>query len=250
MNLVIIYFAIKYKGYFHDIYQAIKQKEEINFEDLLSIKKMLETNEIKAITIVDDDYPESLKLINNPPFVLFYKGNKELLKNEILLVTGDFSNENIEKFTSESLIEINKNHTLISNNNKGFDEQIINHCLKEKCKIIFVSPNGLNNPYFGKQIQDEVDFDFQNHLIISEFPNDVNLNHRRLIQRNRVTIGLSKALIIASSYKKSKINSLVSLALEQGKDIFCFPGIQNEEDGNNLLIQDGATMITSIKNKI
>lgn len=249
MDLVIIYFSIKYKGYFHDIYQAIKNKEEIDFNELLKIKKMLKEQKIKAITIIDDDYPESLKLINNPPFVLFYKGNKELLKENILLITGDFSNQHINKFMSDSLREIGKNHILISNFNKGFDESVINYSLNQKNKIIFVSPNGLNKPYFPNK-EDQINFDPNHHLMISEYPNDVNLNQKRFYERNRITIGLSKAIIIASSYKRSKINALVSCALEQGKDIFCFPGEQNENDGNNLLIQDGAIMITSIKNKI
>ena len=86
--------------------------------------------------------------------------------------------------------------------------------------------------------------------MLSEYPNNVNINKRRLIERNRISIGLSKALIIASSNKESRILSLVSFALDQGKEIFCYPGIQTKEDGNNILIQDGATMITSIKDKI
>lgn len=250
MHLVIIYFAIKYKGYFHDIYQAIKNKEEIDFVQLMKIKKKLESGKMKAITIIDDDYPESLKVINNPPFVLFYKGNKELLKEDILLITGDFLNQQINKFTNESLKEIGKNHILISNFNKGFDENVVNWSMKQKYKIILVSPNGLHKPYFAMKNTSLIDADEKDYLIISEYPDDVNLNQKRFYERNRITIGLSKAVIIASSYKKSKINALVLHALEQGKDIFCFPGEQNENDGNNLLIQDGAIMITSIKNKI
>ena len=115
--------------------------------------------------------------------------------------------------------------------------------------LINTSSNGLTNPYFGKNIN-ELKFNKDKYLIISEYPENVNLNHKRLIQRNRISIGLSEALIIASSYKESKISNLVSCALEQGKDIFCFPGLQSENDGNNLLIRDGAKMITSIKNKI
>ena len=96
MNIILIYFAIKYKGYFHDIYNAIKKKEFIPIDELEIIKNKIENGEIRAITIIDDEYPESLKLINNPPFVLFYEGNKELLKNDNkMILTGDFDNENI-----------------------------------------------------------------------------------------------------------------------------------------------------------
>ncbi|MBD5423462.1 MAG: DNA-processing protein DprA [Mycoplasma sp.] len=250
MNLVLIYFAIKYKGYFHNIYEAIKNKEFIELEELKKIKEKVLVGEIKAITIVDDDYPESLKQINKPPFVLFYEGNKELLKGKMLALTGDFSNDNIDKFLNESFFEISKNYTLVSNFSKGLDEKIVDHFLLNKNNIILVSSNGLINPYFGKNIDDKSMYDNNKYLIISEYPNGVNLNRERLIQRNRITIGLSEALILASSKKESKILSLVSFALEQGKEVFCYPGLQDENDGNNLLISDGATMITSIKNKL
>lgn len=249
MNLVLIYFAIKYKGYFHDIYNAIKKKEFIQMEELEKIGEDLSSGKIKAITIIDEDYPEPLKQINQPPFVLFYEGNKELLKEKLIMLTGDFSNENINKFINESAFELSKSYTLVSNFSKGLDEEIIDKLIKNNQNLILISSNGLINPYFGKNIN-ELEFNKDKCLIISEYPANVNLNHKRLIQRNRISIGLSEALIIASSYKESKISNLVSCALEQGKDIFCFPGLQNENDGNNLLIRDGAKMITSIKNKI
>ena len=249
MNLVLIYFAIKYKGYFHDIYNAIKKKEFIQMEELEKIGEDLSSGKIKAITIIDEDYPEPLKQINQPPFVLFYEGNKELLKEKLIMLTGDFSNENINKFINESAFALSKNYTLVSNFSKGLDEKIIDNLIKNNQNLILISSNGLTNPYFGKNIN-ELKFNKDKYLIISEYPENVNLNHKRLIQRNRISIGLSEALIIASSYKESKISNLVSCALEQGKDIFCFPGLQNENDGNNLLIRDGAKMITSIKNKI
>ena len=248
MNLVLIYFAIKYKGYFHDIYNAIKKKEFIQMEELEKIGEDLSSGKIRAITIIDEDYPEPLKQINQPPFVLFYEGNKELLKEKLIMLTGDFSNENINKFINESAFELSKNYTLVSNFSKGLDEKIIDNLIKNNQNLILISSNGLTNPYFGKNIN-ELKFNKDKYLIISEYPENVNLNHKRLIQRNRISIGLSEALIIASSYKESKISNLVSCALEQGKDIFCFPGLQSENDGNNLLIRDGAKMITSIKNK-
>ena len=245
MNLVLIYFAIKYKGYFHDIYNAIKKKEFIQMEELEKIGEDLSSGKIKAITIIDEDYPEPLKQINQPPFVLFYEGNKELLKEKLIMLTGDFSNENINKFINESAFELSKNYTLVSNFSKGLDEKIIDNLIKNNQNLILISSNGLTNPYFGKNIN-ELKFNKDKYLIISEYPENVNLNHKRLIQRNRISIGLSEALIIASSYKESKISNLVSCALEQGKDIFCFPGLQSENDGNNLLIRDVANMISSL----
>ena len=118
---------------------------------------------------------------------------------------------------------------------------VVNYYLQNNKEIIFVSCNGLDNPYFAKNIN--VD---NNSLLISEYPNGVNINKKRLKERNRIVAAISDALIVFSSKKESGIMNLVTNFLNQGKEIYCYPGLQNENDGNNILIKDGANLITSI----
>ena len=80
---VLIYLSLKYEGNWDKIYNAIKTKEDIDSNE---IGKIVISN---AITIVDDNYPQGLKTQYKPPFVLFYKGNKEILdRKNILGVVG------------------------------------------------------------------------------------------------------------------------------------------------------------------
>ena len=69
MEDIILYFSLKYEGDFMRIYNALVQKEQIDDELKKELKSKLKS---KYITIFDDDYPESLKEINCPPFVLYY----------------------------------------------------------------------------------------------------------------------------------------------------------------------------------
>ena len=119
-------------------------------EELEKIGEDLSSGKIKAITIIDEDYPEPLKQINQPPFVLFYEGNKELLKEKLIMLTGDFSNENINKFINESAFELSKNYTLVANFSKGLDEKIIDNLIKnnQNTMIIFVFFDFLNIKLF------------------------------------------------------------------------------------------------------
>lgn len=73
MDLIIIYLAIKYKNHFQSILNAIKNKEFVPLIKIEEIKNKVVTKKIKAINVMDDDYPESLKEIDNPPFVIFYE---------------------------------------------------------------------------------------------------------------------------------------------------------------------------------
>jgi DNA processing protein len=69
---IIIFLAVKYKGDWNAIYQAIKQKELVDEPD---VQQALQSIKCHVVTIIDDDYPEALKKIYKPPFVLFYYGD-------------------------------------------------------------------------------------------------------------------------------------------------------------------------------
>ena len=243
MELVLIYLAIKYLGDFHQIYQALKDKEFVDIADLEKIKQQILNKEIQAITIIDDNYPESLKMINNPPFVIFYQGNIELLNQPALMITGEFSNDLIDNYLNEAIQETSKKYVLINSDFKPLDNLIIKSFLELKKNVIMVLASSIDNHEFKFNYSNY----FNNLLILSEFPFDAKINRKRILQRNRLAIGLSEALIILSSYRKSGIMNLVTHALDQGKEVYCYPGLQTENDGNNLLIQDGAHLITSIK---
>ncbi|MGL5204832.1 MAG: DNA-processing protein DprA [Metamycoplasmataceae bacterium] len=241
MNLILIYFALKYKGDFINIYNALKKKEIVDPFEIDELEKKINDGEIRAITILDDEYPNNLKIIANPPFVLFYEGNNSLLNKNALCLVGDEISEITLKYMEQAVKETSKNNVLITNYFKGFEEKIVNYYLDFKKQIIFVSSNGLSKPYFANKVNVDI-----NSLIISEYPSDVNVNKKRLKDRNRITAALSNALIIFSSKKESGIINLVTNFLDQGKEIYCYPGTQNENDGNNILIKEGANLITSI----
>ena len=70
MELILMYFSIKYKNKFEKIYKALENKERVANEELEILDKRLESGEIEAITILSENYPEKLKLQLNPPFVI------------------------------------------------------------------------------------------------------------------------------------------------------------------------------------
>ncbi|UWD33916.1 DNA-processing protein DprA [Mesomycoplasma molare] len=243
MNNVLIYFAIKYKGNFNDIYNALKNQEKISENELKKIEYKVNNNEIKAFTILDDIYPEEFKVLVKPPFVVFYEGNVSILKNKWkIYLTGDEKNNKVNQYLEQSLKEIAKRYTLITCFYKNLDIDINNFFITNNSPIIYVSTNGIKNPYFADKININ-----ENKLIISEYPNEVNISKNKLKNRNRLAAALSESLIIYSSKIDSGINNLVTNFLNLGKEIYCFPGDFSDEDGNANLIKDGANIITSIK---
>ncbi|UVD81839.1 DNA-processing protein DprA [Mycoplasma iguanae] len=242
MKYVLVYFAIKYKGDFNQIYEALLKNELISFSEIEEVKKQVEARKIKAITILDWDYPQEFKFLAKPPFVIFYEGNKLLLYNKHkICLTGEHQTQNIEFYFNKTLPEVIKKQTLITNYSKAMDHKIVNYFQKNDKPIIYISCNGIENPFFHEPVKvtDQT-------LIISESPSNVNISRNRLRARNRLVSALGESLVIYSSKKRSQANTLVTEFLNLGKEIYCFPGDISEDDGNNYLISQGAHLITSI----
>jgi len=85
MEEVLLYFALKYRGDFHAIMQAVQNKEEVNQDEAMALKAKLHSN---YVTILSPHYPSALKNIQCPPFVLFYYGHIELLNEPSIGVIG------------------------------------------------------------------------------------------------------------------------------------------------------------------
>ena len=99
---ILIALAIKHGGDWDKIYQALTEKEVSELEECY---KQFELSTCKATTILDSDYPQILKEIYMPPFVLFYYGDITLTHNpdKCLSVIGSRNPTSYgEKMTEEA----------------------------------------------------------------------------------------------------------------------------------------------------
>ena len=65
---LLAYLAVKYSQNWNDMFNAIKTKENVDYE---TIEDTIATLKGDYITIIDADYPKELKHIFRPPFVIF-----------------------------------------------------------------------------------------------------------------------------------------------------------------------------------
>ncbi|TCG10362.1 DNA-processing protein DprA [Mycoplasma todarodis] len=242
MNIILIWFAIKYKGDWDKIYQALEEKEKVSLRELKELERKMEKQEVNAITILDLGYPNQLKKAYKPPFVLFYKGNIDILKRTFMCASGNELNLNIKKWINNSIEEITYRHALVSSIYKGVDQFVLKRVLENKKDLLVVSANDVEEPFLATNVEPG-----EHILVISEYPSGTNIKKERLKARNRIVAAFAESLVLFSSEKDGGIMNLVSQFLNQGKEIYCFPGMDDGEDGNTELIKQGANLITSIK---
>lgn len=230
MNVILIYFARKYKGNWDKIYEALEKKEKVSIAEIKATEKWISKSKLRIITILDVDYPYKLKQAFKPPFVLWVKGDTSLLNDKIINLSGNQLNDNIKNFIDRDIKEYTKTHLISSCLYKGVEEYI-----SEKSKrILYVAAEGID----------------ENHkalIAISEYPPEAHGSRDTYRNRNRIIAALSDMLILFSSEKNGKINNLVTNYLNLGKEIYCYPGDGSEKDGNSELIKQGATLITAVK---
>lgn len=246
MRKILLYFALKYQGDYNKIYQAIKAKEKVQTDDIIDIENKIKCN---YVTIVDKDYPQSLKSIGNPPLVLFYYGDISLLyKPNTLAIIGKRKNSQYGLQVCKEIVSGLKeyNSIVISGLAMGIDSIAHQSAIENNLKTIAVLGSGIDYCYPSSNIN--IYNEIKNKgLIVSEYPNDILPTPNNFLIRNRIIAALSDSIIVIEANYKSGTMNTVSYGLEFGKDIYAVPHLANSNSGCNYLIKQGAKLIECAK---
>ena len=242
MKEVLIYFALKYKGDWKRIYEAINLKEEVEEK---SIQEEIAKVKCNIVTIIDENYPKQLKNIYQPPFVLFYYGDLSLLDNHFILgIVGSREVSDYGKKSCNKIIdEIRKEDVVIlSGLAKGIDSLAHEGAIRNNLKTVAVLGTGIDycypkeNFYLYREIK-------KNGLLISEYPYKELVNKNSFALRNRLIAGLSSKIFVPDVQDKSGTIITIRFGLNYGKEILVLPCSIFESMYNNYLIFQGATPI-------
>ncbi len=231
-----------------NIKQNIVKYKSISYIDTL--KEKLKNTKVDYICIEDDDYPEKLRNIYNPPNILYYKGDISLLKENILAIVGsrkcsDYGIYYAKKFAKELSDE---GFVIVSGLATGIDSYAHIGCLNGKSKTIAVLGSSANDVTPKKNINLYHKILDNNGLILSEYFVDKSVHPSNFVNRNRIISGISDGVLLVEAYKKSGSLITVNFGLEQGKNIFSVPANINysSSEGCNNIIKQGAKLVTDI----
>ncbi|MGB6179043.1 DNA-processing protein DprA [Carnobacterium sp.] len=212
------------------------------------LKKSYENQNIYWITLLDKHYPEYLKQIYNPPVLLFYKGNLQLLENNLLAIVGSRKNSAYGPMILDKLLpDLVKNGIVtVSGLARGIDCAVHQKTLLLGGNTIAIIGTGLDYtyPYEHRKLQKEIG----NHqLLISEYPLGVKPLPYHFPMRNRIIAGVSLGTLVVEAQKNSGSLITANLALQEGREVFAIPGeITNPySEGTNHLIMQGAKCVLS-----
>lgn len=232
----LINLAIKYSGDYKSIYNALKNDERV--------KDLSYDKDIKALTILDIDYPEVFLDLALPPLVLFYKGNLNLLKEDKVAVVGSrVVGSYAKRATIDIVNKLKNDYCIVSGLAKGVDSLAHISALSHStigvigCGIDYIYPK-VNYELYQKMID--------KHLIISEYPFMTLPLASHFPFRNRLIAALARKVYVMQAGLKSGTFITVNEALELGREVYALPYSIYDSDGVgcNRLIEEGARLIS------
>lgn len=231
-------------------FELNEQQAENIYEDLrkpLEDLLQCDLHSLSFITRFDDAYPNLLKEIYDPPWVLFYKGNLSVLENERMLAvvgTRRPTKDACKIMKTILLPLIKKGWCIVSGLAYGIDAFGHQIALDANGATIAVLGSGIEAIY-PKEHQLLADKIAENNLLLSEYLPYQRAQKWQFPLRNRIISGLSLGTLVVEAKERSGSLITADQALEQGREVFAIPGsiLSENSRGTNFLIQQGAKLV-------
>lgn len=205
---------------------------------------------IEIITAADKKYPSCLLNTDNPPAVLYVKGEMPDFDNTpSICIVGPRKVSDYGRKASYSLsFRLAKaGMIIVSGGAVGSDYYAHLGALKAGGKTVLVMGCGIEPDYLSenKKLRHHV---AENGCLISEYPPKTGTTRFSFPIRNRIMSALCDATVVIEAGKKSGALNTAGHAAEQGKDVFVIPGSPTAEEyaGSNALLRDGAKPLLDV----
>ncbi|HET9575543.1 MAG TPA: DNA-processing protein DprA [Nitrospira sp.] len=206
----------------------------------------IERKQIDVRTILDSSYPTRLRMIPDPPPVLYVSGTLNQSDELAVAVVGARRATASGRLVTESLANglAGAGLTIVSGLARGVDAAAHRGALAAGGRTIAVLGCGIGQTYppEHERLRHEIE---ERGAILSELPFDAPPHSGHFPRRNRIISGLSLGVVVTEATIDSGSLITARLAAEQGREVFAVPGFVKSETsrGTNALIKEGAALI-------
>jgi DNA processing protein len=218
----------------------------INFSDWDLVDRDLDFTErigANLVSITDDHYPNLLKHIYDPPILLWFKGDSNVLSSDGLAVIGtrNPSKYGVKQAANWTEAIVNAGLTVNSGLAYGIDSVAHHTAVKAGGKTIAVLGSGIDVIYPSRNRRIVSEMLEKGSVILTEYlpgtaPDAVNFP-----ERNRIVSGMSHGVVVIESGIKGGSMITARSALDQNREVFVVPHPLDHATGEgcNYLIRTG-----------
>ncbi len=220
------------------------------WEQVESILDATKKTGSKILTIYDKKYPNLLKQIYDPPILIWYKGDIELLNEPGIAVVGTRNTSTYgKKIAKELTTELCKSGLCIfSGLAHGIDSVAHYAALETEGRTVAVLGSGIDWIYPSRNKGLANAIVKSEGLVITEYPPGTKPDAGNFPVRNRIVSGLSLGTVVIESGIQGGSMITAELALDQNREVFAVPHPINSASGTgcNYLIKNGAKLVQTV----
>ena len=193
----------------------------------------------------DENYPELLKQIYDPPIVLYVKGELTAKDKNAVAMVGS-------RMTTHYGIEVARKLayqlayigvTVVSGGARGIDTAVHQGALSGKGRTVAVLGTGINIifPTENAELFQRIS---ENGAIITQFPFNRKADKQSFPIRNRIVAGMTLGTVVVEANLTSGALITANMAVEYGRQVFAVPGRIDSprSKGCHELIKKGAKL--------
>ncbi len=224
--------------------KELERMERTSITKALKIMAECNENGIKIVLFGDKSYPYCLSVIDNPPLVLYCKGEIPDFDNiPSVCIVGP---RKVSEFGKKAAYSLSfrlagSGMTVVSGGALGTDTYAHAGALKSGGKTALIMGCGILSDYLKEnaKLRDSVTI---NGCLISEFQPRAEASRFTFPVRNRIMAALTLGTVVIEAGEKSGSLITARYAAEMGRDVFVIPGSPDKKEyiGSNRLLRDGA----------
>lgn len=201
-------------------------------------------SDVGILSYSDPAYPARLRLIEDAPPVLYYKGKLPPFDGRLLVsVVGTrWMSDYGKRMAFEIAHDLARAGAIVVTGMAlGIDGVASAAALAAGGKTIAVLGSGIDIIY-PPEHQYLMHATIKKGVVMTEFAPGTPPERRNFPRRNRIISGLAQAVLIIEGNERSGSLITARLAEQQGRDVYALPGNADEENsqGTNLLLKNGA----------
>ncbi|MEC0109256.1 DNA-processing protein DprA [Paenibacillus taichungensis] len=227
--------------------QAVRLTKQFNIDWIEQRQESVYKLGIEVVTYLDHNYPILMKETVQPPWVMYGRGDLNLLHAQSIAMVGTRMPTVYGRKIGEKLAEqlCKAGLTIVSGLARGIDSVCHDATLRANGKTIAVFGTGIDNIYppENTSLAERI---AETGLLLSEYPPGTRARQGLFPERNRIIAGLTLGTLVVEADIRSGSLITADAALEAGRDVFAVPGpiTSPKSRGSHNLIRQGAKLVT------
>jgi len=205
---------------------------------------------VRIITLVDEEYPNLLTGIFDPPLVLYLRGEFRPADGLAVAMVGSRRSSHYGRKQAGRLASAlaRAGFTVVSGLARGIDAAAHEGALEGGGRTLAVLGCGLSQVY-PEEHGDLAERITERGAVLSEHPMGFPVLAKNFPRRNRIISGLSLGVVVVEAARRSGSLITARWAQEQGREVFAVPGPVDRPTfaGCHRLIRDGAKLVERVE---